>query len=94
MTENERVLYLALPDALEKACSDHPWDYVLGLRDGSIIRFSGASYEGGEWVHIETSDLVYTEGEDKRRVLPFSFDRGLDIRVSDISWVADAPYGS
>ena len=80
---------LRYPDALEKACSD-PFDYAIGLKNGTVIRFHEViSYRNG-WLglrNVEVSgagDMADT----------FSFERGIDVRVSDISWVCDAPQGS
>lgn len=78
-----------IPPALIKALTDQPWTYRLGLRNGQVIHFSGARLvPGGKWVtlvgdggnHVEMSDV--------------SFARGLNVRVSDIAWIADAPNGS
>ena len=81
-----------LPPDLVKAFDDQPWDYALGLRDGRVIHFQGADLvKGGKWVHLPGPDQKY---ELKMIGIDFSFDRGLDVRISDIMWVADAPNGS
>ena len=80
----------ALPPALAKALRD-PFDYAMGLRDGTVIRFTEASMEpGSEWVHINF------EGWHGHEIVgqPFTFERGLDVRISEIAWIADAPQGS
>jgi hypothetical protein len=76
-----------LPAALIKACSD-PFDYVARLRSGEIIRFSSADVTG-DYAHL------YLEGvpADANEELLYSFDRGIDVRVADIVWCADAPEG-
>jgi len=80
------------PPALAKALTDHPWEYALGLRDGRVIHFSGAELlQGGKWIHLPGPDDKYRcdlSGVD------FTFERGIDVRISDIVWVADAPNGS
>jgi hypothetical protein len=78
------------PPALEKAFDDQPWDYMLGLRDGRTIRFGGARLcKGGKWVTLlEFNGTTQISGVDHR------FPRGIDVRISDIMWVTDAPDGS
>lgn len=87
------------PPALIKAVND-PFDYALKLKDGSLIFFEYVVPigRGNEWVSIYFQDIH--KGGD---VWEWSFnhrfriggnDRGLQVRVSEIVWVADAPYGS
>lgn len=80
-----------LAPALCKALGDY-FDYALGLRNGQVIRFQEASLRsGGKWLHLagsdEKADLKFFGAE-------YNFPRGIDIRLSDIMWVADAPEGS
>ena len=81
-----------IPPALAKAFDDQPWEYAMGLRDGQVIYFQGAELlKGGKWIHLPGPDDKYTltvTGVD------YSLDRGIDVRISDIAWVADAPNGS
>ena len=81
-----------IPPSLMKAFDDQPWEYAMGLRDGRVIYFQGAELvKGGKWVHLPGADDKYTltmTGVD------FSLDRGVDIHISDIMWVTDAPNGS
>src|SRR6266487_4501794 len=73
-----------LPPALVKSLSDQPWDYAMGLRDGHIIRFCGAEIvRNGLWVHLDRKDF-----DGCMLGYDFSFDRGLDVRIRDIAWVA------
>jgi hypothetical protein len=78
------------PPSLIKASTD-PFDYALGLRTGEVIRFHTCVL-GPEWVHIVTQD-AYSPQPD-RCALPYPMDRGVDVRLSDIAWCADAPEGS
>lgn len=81
-----------LPPALCKALDDQPWEYAMGLRDGRVLYFQGAELlKGGKWVHLPGPDEKYTLEVSG---VTHSFDRGLDVRISDIMWVADAPDGS
>src|SRR5690348_16018807 len=79
-----------LPPALVKAFDDQPWNYALGLRDGHIIRFGGAKLcKGGKWITLlEFNGSIEISGVNHK------FPRGIDVRISDIMWVADAPDGS
>jgi hypothetical protein len=87
------------PPALIKAVDD-PFDYALRLKDGSLIFFEYAVPCGknNEWVSLHFQDMHYGS-----KVWGMSFnhnfniggkDRGLEVRVSEIVWAADAPYGS
>jgi hypothetical protein len=71
------------PMPIRKANSDM-FHYALGLRNGSVFQFDSCTIRG-DWVHL---DAVTTDSPD----LPF--DRGVYVRVEDIVWCADAPYGS
>jgi hypothetical protein len=88
----EEVIFekMGLPPALIKAHWDNPFDYALKLRSGEIIRFSGCVIHQSGWVTLQFEE---TYGEQIKE-LPFSFDRGMEIRISDIVWCADAPNGS
>ena len=80
------------PDALAKACHD-PFEYAVGLVSGLVVSFTEANHISREWVHLsgivscEPGPLVLAD----RTIL---FDRGLDVQVSQIVWVCDAPHGS
>lgn len=49
--------------------------------------FTSAEYARPGWVHLNLDDQ-----EDNELVVPFY--RGVDVRLEDIRWVADAPLGS
>lgn len=89
---------MELPDDLQKAIYDKPFDYALGLKDGTILFFSGASFRRGSlWIHIQPHpDMASSWREDvvDGKLLEIPFDRGVDVRISEIVWVADAPFGS
>lgn len=73
---------------LLKAATD-PFDYAIGLRDGMVLRWTGGTCTiRGDWVHIPQPD------QEPGKFLPFPFERGLQVRLSEIAWVADAPNGS
>jgi hypothetical protein len=90
-----------LPAALLKACA-RPSDYALGLSTGHVLYFESATLsEDGLWLHVEPHEgehgVAYTHPDNQvwpMRGVPYSFARGLDVRVSAIIWIADAPRGS
>lgn len=77
------------PASLLKACFD-TFDYAMGLRDRRIIRFENAKIHG-EWVTLTVIGHSYVDPRDERY---YNFERGLDVRIADIVWCADAPFGS
>ncbi len=81
----------SLPASLIKADCD-PFDYVLGLRTGVVIHFHKARISG-EWVTLYT-DRRMCDVPGTVQTLPYPFERGIDVRISDIVWCADAPFGS
>jgi hypothetical protein len=79
-----RALLICGSRALAKACVDS-FDYALKLNTGEVFRFTDASIMNSEWVHIAgIGDSRETWGHE----------RGIDIRLSSIVWVMDAPEGS
>jgi len=106
MSEKDAPIGLPLPDhheeedrrnrlilgsaALAKACQD-PFDYALKLRTGEVIDFSFATILNSEWVNL---DLKPIEDQPERNRIAYPADRGVDVRISDIVWVMDAPRGS
>lgn len=94
------LLERCLPMALAKACQDE-FDYAMGLKSGLILYFTQARYDAiqsPDWIHIEVRpdrgykvpDSHASDWGEKVMI----FERGIDIRVSEIAWVADAPFGS
>ena len=96
-----------LPDALAKACED-AFEYALGLRDGTILFFDECTYEpGSEWIHLhrvtgaEVSPTGFVGEQIKEagtrlsgKLFPIPLRRGIDIRLADVMWAADGPWGS
>jgi hypothetical protein len=74
------------PPSLIKASLDE-YDYACRLVTGEIIRFTSAAIHG-DYVTLGVNT------EEQERPLPFTFDRGIDVRIKDIVWCADAPNGS
>ena len=85
-----RFLETIWPPALIKAREDN-WDYAMGLMDGSVLLFSQATpHAGGQWVHLE--EIRPRSGPIA--AVEINWDRGMDIRLAEIAWVSDAPFGS
>ena len=79
------------PPALAKACEDS-FDYALGLVGGEVIFFARAEPINETWVHLDDVTRGPTALRDDNQQA--TFDRGLDVRLDSIVWVADAPHGS
>jgi hypothetical protein len=95
-----------VPTILVKASCD-PFQYALGLKNGTVFVFSeadlGPPTEFNGWFMIRdvqshtvpripespNPDLAYSIVESG-----ISFDRGVEIHLSQVAWVADAPFGS
>lgn len=82
------------PPSLIKACCD-PFAYALGLRDGTVIRFEQASI-CGEFASLTLHDdwMRWHMPDPPHHGLPYPCPRGVDVRIADIVWCADAPSGS
>lgn len=63
----------------------------MKLRTGEVVAFSFATVLNNEWVHLDVKPM--DEQLDDNRI-PYPADRGMDVRLSDIVWVMDAPNGS
>lgn len=74
-----------VPPALVKSTVDAPWDYFLGLRDGTEIHFGGANFNGQTWVHLKRPEIERGHtGECSAMHPPY---RGIDVRFTEIAWV-------
>lgn len=77
-------LQLCGSEALAKACVDGS-NYVLKLATGEVYHFTRARIINNEWIHIV--------GVINRATFR-PYERGIDIRLSSIVWVMDAPEAS
>lgn len=95
----------SIPYPLAKSCGD-PFIYAMKLRSGEIVVYEEANIKG-EWVNLSgikefhQPSLVAHPVPPPRtypQLLdlngPMTFERGMSVRISDIVWVADAPWGS
>jgi len=82
---------IGYPEALVKAVHDQ-FDYAAGVRGLGIVRFELARPMGLRWLHL---DLYPGHGPVvDPPIQQFCFARGIDVRLRDIVWVADAPMDS
>lgn len=95
--EHRLLTQFGWPWPLAKACVDY-FHYALGLRDGTVIYFTKATAsDDGLWVTLAPENLQLTPAWPTtiRAVIgSYNFERGLVVRVADIVWCADAPFGS
>ena len=96
--QHQALVDAGWPPALIKAVND-PFDYAMKLKDGTTIFFEYVEPNGkhNEWVWVRLSDLhrggdVYARSFN--HTVKIGQDRGLEVRLSEIVWVADAPFGS
>lgn len=76
-----------IPASLMKACHDE-FDYVACIAGIGVLEFSDAKIKG-EWVTLNrNSNHTFRDSP------PYSFERGIEVRLSAILWCADAPNGS
>jgi len=87
------------PPALIKSTND-PYDYALGLKNGTVIYFEYATAFGHnhEWAVLHFQDIhsgsqAYETSFNRTHQIGGKA-RGLEVRVSEILWAADAPHGS
>lgn len=79
------------PPSLVKACFDQ-FDYAVKLRSGEHWYVSEATFINKDWVHLRMAE--YGRSPDMGGKPPHTFARGVDVRVDQIVWFADAPDGS
>lgn len=90
--EREKMLEMFVGShGLAKACLDQDFDYALKLRTGEVIAFRGAELLNPEWIHVRIKPM---DEQPTRNQIAYPAERGMDIRISDIVWVMDAPEGS
>lgn len=94
----ERLWQRGWPRALAKATVDH-FTYAAGIRGVGIFYFNSASELGNngvEWVSLDRDEGQYPPPHFiDAPVSPLPpCPRGLQVRLEDILWVTDAPFGS
>jgi hypothetical protein len=76
------------PPVLQKAVYD-PYDYYLVTRSGLSFWFSKASYLNPRWVLLEEVKAAGDQLNLRWGGVQFGFERGVELRVSEIVFVAD-----
>ena len=76
------------PPALLKACYD-VFEYAARLTTGELVLFSKATIHGDYATLAIFHDLYEEQGLGQ---LPCQCPRGLEVRVDQIVWCADAPF--
>jgi hypothetical protein len=88
---------LGWPDHLIKAAND-PFIYAAYVDGMGVILFTEADVAGVGWVHLKgIQDHEKSCGgfwDQTNREHRMNFERGVDVRLDAIRWVADAPWGS
>src|SRR5438552_17299966 len=87
----DRGVPLVLIKAMSQASS-----YALGLKDGTVFAFTEASIHR-QWVSLKgvRSHTVPPLRRGKERSEAYCvFDKGVEVRLDAIVWVADSPWGS
>lgn len=73
------------------------FEYAIRLVSGDLIYYNQATI-AGDWVTIEAENIVPRKGFLSVSEAPPTanppLERGLQIRLDAIAWVADAPFGS
>jgi hypothetical protein len=95
LAETGTYLALGWPPFLAKAAMD-PFFYAVGLRTGAVVFFEEAEKLDGcpDWVALRGVREHSVRTLRDHPIDRFTFERGLHVRLADIMWVADAPYGS
>jgi hypothetical protein len=80
-----------LPFLLEKALTDE-YQYLIGLRSGAVFQCSHASEAArtdgsSDWIHLH--DVEHVSGVPRFNGASFG-ERGMNVRISEISFVMDA----
>jgi hypothetical protein len=86
---------LKIPTHLEKATCDM-FIYACGLVDGTILYFTEASEDAAGWITLtlHDGDMMIENGKRSNNARIPPCPRGIQVQISAIVWVADAPEGS
>lgn len=97
--EHTKLEQMGWPWELIKAVND-PFQYAAGLRSGQVVVFHYAEPEDTfcNWVRLHFSGAgtgiapsITAAAQENGRNLIY-FERGMCVRVSDITWVVDDAY--
>jgi len=85
--------------ALQKACRDS-FQYLAHINGIGLVPFRSADDLGNGWYRLEVDWALGRDFGLPITPAPaahdgkFPFPRGLDVQLSAVNWVADAPCGS
>lgn len=65
------------------------FDYRIKLKTGDVIRYEQANIIGEDWIHLVNA---YIETETTSSIAG-KLPRGIDVRISEIVFAVDAPFG-
>lgn len=89
-----------LGEVLAKAISD-TFMYAVGLTNGDVIYFEEAKRVGRNHLELMKAQFMYgyKGANDKDRdpdsvTYGLGFPRGIEVRIDQIAWAVDAPFGS
>ena len=89
------------PPILIKACYDDCFSYAIVLKNGTAIYFVGATASNQEWALLKQPvvfesfhDLIKSPDVCSDPPTKKFLERGLVVRISDIAYAIDAPFGS
>ncbi len=89
----ERSLFAkGWPSHLVKAVGDS-FDYAAFVRGLGVVRFTSAEVSG-DGTFVRLRDWHVEPYDARPGVFPYGCPRGIEVRVADLVWVADAPEGS
>jgi hypothetical protein len=81
------------PASLLKSVID-PFMYALKLRTGEVVYFQECRIDGA-YAHLTLQELYMGNLiPDGVETVVHGGERGIDVRVDDIVWCVDAPFGS
>jgi hypothetical protein len=91
-----------LPEALAKAVVDRPFEYLVILRNGTVIECDGIWRTRRGWVTLDSprkpggprTPGVWNPPDREFALWGCCFERDLEVRIADIMACADAPHGT
>lgn len=87
------IAAIVLPPVLAKAADDE-WSFLLETKSGQQFIFGSIEVVDKDWIHLNPVDPDYSKqqyfaGPPRKPDAHFIEERGIDIRLDTISWVAD-----
>ena len=89
----KRIDPLETGKVIDKASYDY-FDYACRLSTGEIIYFSELKIIDKTWIHLSGINDFSHSVEGESSLKNPTLERGLDVAIKHIVWIADAPHGS